>query len=133
MKKSYIALILILIMGVSVFAYWQYNRGPRDLSGSAPDHQLAAVDLFNAYAENEIVANELYLDRVIEVQGRVMEVSEGNPQTVVLETDDPIATIQCELAQGQEVSDILPGDIVNLKGQCAGYLMDIVLVKCVIR
>lgn len=131
MKKLVIAVLAIALIVGGIMAIKAYNAGPRDLSTESSDIEIDARALFDAFATDEANANAQYLDKVISVSGTVSDVRQGPPQTIDLETDDMLGLVSCEMAEPAE--DITPGQSVSIKGQCTGYLSDVILVKCIIE
>jgi hypothetical protein len=122
-------IILLFFAGLAIWWYfWEKPR--RDVKNEAAV-EIAAADLFKAFSENEQKANGLYLDKVIEVTGKVTEVknNQSGQQVVVLETTDPIFGVSCTLKTVDP--SLQAGAPVTLKGFCSGYLSDVVLRECV--
>lgn len=127
MKKILIG--IILVGGVaSVIIYRMYNKPHRDPSTES-SVQISATELFRSFENNETVANGLYLDKVIEVSGKIAEVSTNQEQfpVIVLETENPMFAVRCTMENPTTPAKV--GDAVTLKGICTGYLSDVIIVK----
>jgi hypothetical protein len=134
MKKFLFSFGLIGLIGVGVGLYI-YNKPHKDIKKSKPDFKIEASQLLAEFEENETEANTKYLDKLIEVEGTVREVSlddEGNV-SVILESENPLSGIICQLDDlaTHEKESFDPGEKVTFKGLCTGMLMDVVLVRCV--
>ena len=131
MKKWLIIIILIALIGGS-YGLYEYNRGPRDLSSEKADITMDASVLLTAFESDENAANTAYLDKVVKVSGTVLDLSAEGTPSVILDAGNPMSTVICELADSESNKELKIGDKVSIKGQCTGYLMDVVLVKSVI-
>lgn len=103
--KPLIALILI----ASAVAVYLWNKPHRDPAKESITARLGGEELRNAYNENKLKADSLYLDQVVLVNGMITEVK-GN--TILI--DDGIF---CQFEQ--EIQPI-EGRIV-IKGRVVGY------------
>jgi len=119
------------MIGGAFFIYL-YNKPHRNIAGATTDIKIQAGELYQKYSENEGEANELFLDKVIEVKGQVRAISQADHQTsIILDTDDEMFGIACTLnATPEELKDIQEGQNVAVKGLCVGMLSDVVLIKC---
>jgi hypothetical protein len=133
MRKLVVILIVgALLLGGVFYGLYEFNRKPASLTTKSIDISINASDLLLAFQENEEKANADYLDKVIGVSGTVGDiVNEGGVSSIYLETEDPMSSVICEMEQSP-VTGVSVGDEIILKGQCTGYLMDIVLIKSVI-
>jgi hypothetical protein len=132
-KKNLILLLLVLVLGVSWYAYRAYTEGPRDLSSASVDETMTAEELLTAFQTDEVKANAAYLDKIIAVEGRISSIDQGEPSSITLETGDMMSAVVCEMAPGQVIAELENGASVRIKGQCTGFLSDVILVKCVIE
>ena len=110
-----------------------YIIGPvQSLIKKAPEVQITALALMDAYVTNENSADDLYLDRIVQVSGEIREVQEQNGEiNVILDTGNPLSGVICEM-ESNKYKGLKSGQMVNIKGYCTGYLMDVVLTKCVV-
>ena len=138
MSLKKIILRTILLGGVAaiciylyVFVYSKYNH-------RNPSNETAIVvnlpDLVKAYQNNETVANTTYLDKVVQVEGKIasIETNQQQNKVVILQNpDDPFMTVSCTL-QKSASSLVSVGSTVKLKGICQGALTDVVLTEGVV-
>ncbi|MBK0402361.1 hypothetical protein I5M27_05155 [Adhaeribacter sp. BT258] len=135
-KKYYLIAAVLLLMLVAFGAYYQYNKPARNLANESADLSLPATELYRQFSENEAGANQQYLDKVIQVKGVLQNVSRGNDGSLnlTLDTGSPMGGVTCEIP-GTNIPEGLSlktGREMTVKGQCTGFLMDVVLVKCVV-
>jgi hypothetical protein len=134
-SKLIIVLLLVGVIGGGAIAWYMYEKPVKGLENVQPDVSIDGAALFTEFETDEIAANEKYLGKIVEVTGivRDKEVAEtGN--TIILGTANEMFGINCGLHQSQQAAfdKLKAGDLVTLKGECAGYLMDVVFVRCVI-
>ena len=132
--KKYIKYFLFAALVFAVIGYKIYNKPHKDIEAASSDVLIEAKALFLAFEHDEQKANEKYLDKIIEVSGTVKEVqNEGDDISVVLETEDMMFGVICQLDQlsKHKRTKFEVGETIKLKGICTGKLMDVVMVRCV--
>lgn len=132
--KSKRTIFLIAVLGIVVLifvAYKMYTKPHRSVERER-GIEVTAVQLFDAFAQNEAQANAKYLDKVMEVTGKVSEVGVNldKKPIIMLETNDMLFGIRCTMADS--LLTIEPGSTVTIKGICTGYLSDVVLTSGII-
>ncbi len=76
MKKGIvIALFIVLCLGVVSYLY--IYQGHRDVSSEKPEVTISALTLQTELVENPDASLEKYLDKVIEVSGKVTEMADS--------------------------------------------------------
>lgn len=137
MKKRYYVLALVVLLGViGAGAYFQYNKPARNLAEEKADLSVPATELYRQFSENEAQANQQYLDKVVLVKGTIKSFAPDNKGglNLALASGSEMGDVTCEFAPGSapEISTLKQGQPVTVKGQCTGYLTDVLLVKCVL-
>ena len=134
MKKIGLIFTALLLVSATVGVYL-YNKPHQDIQHAKADFHLPASALFEEFEADEAAANIKYLDKVVEVSGKIISVSEtdqGLP-SLTLDGGGEMFGVICQMDQHskhQEL-DFEEGDEVSLRGICTGKLMDVVLVRCV--
>jgi RecG-like helicase len=133
-KKILLALFVLGAAGAG-YGYYMYNKKPADIRTITANFELTAAALVADYNKDENAANLKYLDKVIDVKGKVAEVKVDNATgqaTVILDSGDPMAAVTCSFYNDEaaSVKSIAQGAEVVIKGKCTGKLMDVVLNKC---
>jgi len=128
-KLFWVAVVFGMIIGA--YGLYMYNLPSADVSSKKVDVSMEPRQLVAEYKKNESAANDAYLNKVVLVSGKVksIENKEGT-QNIFLEANDLLASVSCEMSSVEPA--IAVGDEVQIKGQCVGYLMDVVLTKCVL-
>lgn len=134
MKKTrFIILAVLVAVAIGAWYGWlQYDKPTPKATEAVTEITIEAPALMQAFQADEAAAGKIYNDKVVEVTGRVREVSSdsGGPATMYLETGDGLGVISCECAPGMQPKS--PGSEVTIKGFCAGYNMDVELKRCAI-
>lgn len=139
MKNTYYKLLGILVLMIFCavgVAFYMYNKPSVNVATSVPVYELSAKQLLSEFDTDEAKANTQYLENIIAVKGTVIEVAIEDQQGIItLEGDGMMANVICHVAltEVQNLSHLKQGDALTVKGICTGYLMDVVLVKCVIE
>ena len=133
--KHYVLALVALLSLVAIGAFWQYNKPTRDLTEEKADLSISSTDLYQQFSENETQANQQYLDKVVQVRGKLQTINrtEGG-LNLILDAGSEMGGVICEIPSANipEGLNLQTGRELAVKGQCTGFLMDVVLVKCVI-
>jgi hypothetical protein len=101
-------------------------------SASEAGIPVTAAELYAKYTSDQLLANQTYLNKVLQVSGQVLQVK-NTPyagQVVVLNTGDPMVGIACSLNMAEQTTrPVKPGEKITIKGICSGYLSDVVLTN----
>lgn len=134
MKKLLIAILILAVIG-GIVGYKMYNKPHTDIASTKPEITLTATELFNDFDQDEQMANEKYLGKIVEVSGTINQVNktDGEIVSVSLETGDLLAGMTCLLDEvdNSHRSDFSEGEDVTMRCICTGKLMDIELNRCV--
>ena len=126
--------VIVLLGIVVILGYRYYNNGLADLTKAKADFTISAEILFSEFSKNENYANEMYLDKVLEVKGEIQNINIDSDDilNITLKGDEMFGVI-CQLDPEKKyaVNGFEKGEYVSLKGMCTGMLMDVVLVRCV--
>ncbi|MBL0233464.1 MAG: hypothetical protein IPQ08_07340 [Chitinophagaceae bacterium] len=134
--------VLVLVGGVAIYIYKEYNRKVKDTASLKTDFSLTAKILVDEFEKNDSLAGRKYLDKVIEVGGQVKDISkEDNGFLTVSLGDSTYSTsIRCSVdsTHSKELQLVKQNQLVLLKGICTGFNRDellgsdVFLVRCVL-
>lgn len=131
-KRSIVAIgvmAMILVLAFS-YGYLQYNKPRRSASGSHTERIIDARTLFHDFQMNETQAGTKYLNKVIEVNGVVADIDSSGGNIAILLSTGTAGFINC--AMNSRLDGIRMNNEIRIKGKCAGYMMDVILVDCVV-
>lgn len=127
---KYIWLVVFVVVFVGTVSWLILFNNEIRLS-SKPDFIMEATDLIKAFESNESLANDVYLNKIISLSGIVESISEDSLEiTVYLKEKDAKSGIICSFDRDANISDIVKGVRIQIKGKCTGYLMDVIMNKC---
>lgn len=132
-KILLIGLILIIIS--LYFIINLYNKPFIDIEKSNPKIEITALEILNDYQADERLANEKYVDNLIQIKGEVADIKYENGTSVItLKGENDFSNIICRMLPeaNLEVLKLKKGAQIMVKGVCTGYLLDVVMVRCIL-
>ncbi|WP_298298519.1 hypothetical protein [Hydrotalea sp.] len=125
--KYFLILVVIIAIAATGFVVYVYNKPHRNVAKENAV-TLTAEQLYQAFKDNEQQANQLYLDKAIELIGQITQITTNQQgQTVIdFNTADSMVTINCTFKNKPD--RIKVGDSVHFKGICTGYIPDMNVV-----
>lgn len=128
-RKKIVSGLVFLVLAGGAGIYFSYAfifKEARSIASEAPDFGLSATKLLKEYSTNSQKADSLYLNKTIEITGRVTKETDS---AVVLEN-----SVFCLLSQKDKKA--LTTKQVTLKGKCIGYdelFQEVKLDQCTIN
>ncbi|MBL7923372.1 MAG: hypothetical protein JNL88_04150 [Bacteroidia bacterium] len=131
-KRILIVLLTLPVLAAGV-GYYMYNKPTESLKNMKVQVSMTSDALFTAFEQDETAANKAYLDKVVEVKGKIQSLnSDTSGVSVSLNTTSGMFGVICKFENKEtDINQYQVGQEVKLKGICTGYLMDVVLVRCV--
>lgn len=134
MKKITIYILIIGLLSIFI-GYTMYHKPHINVAKKPVDINITANTLLANFSSDETKANTKYLDKIIAAKGMVTNVEfNGEKVAISLQTKEDFGSVVCYLVKDEvkKSAAIKEGQEVILKGICTGFLMDVILVKCVI-
>jgi len=135
MKKSIrvIAVLVALVMG---FLVWKnfFSTGP-SMKNQKTEHKVSSVELYTAFDYDEETANAKYLNKIIEITGELIEIKNGEGDLPYLDLKtEGFGVIRCTMGSNslERLEGLTPGQSITIKGECIGYLLDILIIESII-
>jgi hypothetical protein len=138
MEKKYfrigVGLFLIIVIAV-IFGINRYNKPHTNVKSSHPSYVFTPKKLVDEFLQNEMAANKKYANQILQVEGSTYTIStlKGN-SIIIFKNAISKSNVICYL-QPEENNKILKlkkGQYITVKGICTGYLLDVVMVECVL-
>lgn len=131
LKIVIFVVFLLAIAGIGIGIYL-FNLKPKDLNKVKPDFTLTASDLFKYFEENEADATKRYVNKIIEISGEVRSAKPGENGSlnISLKTGNDFSSIICTFPGGSYPENVTEGSRITIRGECSGYLMDVLLNNC---
>lgn len=126
-KIVFLIVTLFIMASIGIYVYYGFLfKGARNIESERPTVTTSVINLINDYNSNQKKSDALYLNKTIEVNGKVTK-----------ETDDVVVlnnTVFCLLIQKKK--NKLLNSHLNVKGKCIGYdelFQEVKLDQCVIN
>ncbi|GAO43898.1 OB-fold protein [Flavihumibacter petaseus] len=133
-RKLLIVLAVGALVAVLTWGWVAYHQLRPSVATLQADTSLSANALFAAFSSDELAAGHHFMDKILEVQGIVQAVDTSSGQVALLLQTSGNGNINCLLRDKPDgnQSEFLNRQI-TIKGKCAGYLVDVSLVDCIIQ
>lgn len=134
--KTYIKVILFFVFFIAVSAIlaalYFFNLKHTDMSKAHPDFVITATALLKEFEDNETQASTRYINKIIEVEGTISSINtaKDNVLTISLKTESDLSSVICTFPAVADPSKFRAGDSITLRGECSGFLMDVLLNNC---
>ncbi|VXC11586.1 conserved hypothetical protein [Flavobacterium sp. 9R] len=128
-RKKTTTVIVALLLLASAGSYFYYGflfKEARNIESEKPTLSTSATNLMNAYNSNQEKSDALYLNKTIEVTGKVTKETDS---VVVLDN-----TVFCLFIQKKR--NKLLNSHLSIKGKCIGYdelFQEVKLDQCIIN
>lgn len=120
-------MILFAAVGVGLcYSIYEWNKPARDVNDEK-GIKISAVAIFDSFTNHEQAANLSFLNKAIEVSGKVLNVkkNQAGNTVVYLKSADPFFGVNCTFKQNP--GTITKGNNIVFKGICTGFLSDVIL------
>ena len=134
LKKIILGVLVLAILGAFI-AYKSYNKPHVNVANEKTDISVTADEILSNFSSEEAAANIKYLGKIVQVKGIVSMAEVANGKGIItLQTNDDFGSVLCHVTADEleYTKEIKGGQELVLKGICTGFLMDVILVKCII-
>ena len=134
--KTYVKVVLFFVFFIAVSlilaALYFYNLKHTDMSKAHPDFVITATALLKEFEDNETNASAKYVNKILEVEGIISSINtaKDNILTLSLKTESDLSSVICTFPAIADPSKFRAGDSIKLRGECSGFLMDVLLNNC---
>ncbi|MBO9199220.1 MULTISPECIES: OB-fold protein [Niastella] len=124
-KRIIIGGILLVIVLVAVYGWYQYTRTVQGLTNVRADFSVNATELINEFVSSEDAANKKYLNKILAVKGMVKNV-EAAQYTIVLGDTSDMSSVRCVLDSSANTTAgaLQKGALITIKGAITGFNKD---------
>jgi hypothetical protein len=132
--KIALFVVFFLALGGIFTGLYLYNLKAKDLQKYKPDFVTSPTELQKAFEADEKAASAKYINKIIEVSGEIATVKKGekNTMNVSLKTGSDLSSVICTFPVVPDTTKLKAGNQVTVRGECSGYLMDVLLNNCVV-
>jgi hypothetical protein len=134
--KTYVKVALFFVTFIALAAIlaalYFYNLKATDMSKAKPDFLVTASALQKAFEDDETKASVSYINKILEVTGIIASVkpAENSVVSISLVTESDLSSVICTFPAINDPSIFRVGDQITLRGECSGFLMDVLLNNC---
>lgn len=145
-QKKIVSIVMILLLVAAIggwYTYSEYNRPLASMTETKAEITINAIDLISAFEKDPINSNQLYIDKIIEVEGVLKESTADDLglYTLSLGEESEMSSVRCSVdsISTAAAAQLKKGDFVKIKGVCSGFTpdellgSDVTLVRCAIN
>lgn len=136
--KPYIKIALFVVLFIAVSAIlvglYLFNMKHTNMAKAKPDFVVTASSLQKEFEDNEIIASSKYIKKILEVTGTIVSITpaDSNNINISLKTGNDISSVICTFQAIANLSTLKNGDEISIRGECSGFLMDVLLNNCAV-
>jgi len=136
--KLWVKIALFAVLIIVITAIWiglhMFNLKHTDTAKAKPDFVVTATVLQKEFEDNEGTASSKYINKIIEVNGTIASVTlaDSTHLNIALKTGSDMSTVICTFQNLTDPSKYKSGEEITLRGECSGFLMDVLLKNCAI-
>jgi hypothetical protein len=125
------AVLVIVITAISVGLH-KFNLKHPDTAKAKPDFVVAATMLQKEFEDNEGTASSKYINKILEVNGTIASVTSADSThlNIALKTGSDMSSVICSFQNITDPSKYKTGEEITLRGECSGFLLDVLLKNC---
>ncbi len=135
LKKRHKIIIVVCLLSIGlIFILKTVNRGVGDTTKIEASETFTTNELLSEFQQQQEKL-EAYIEKAIEIEGEIKEITfQDGKYSLILKGDSDKTYILCEMQinQNNEIVKLHAGQDIKLKGILKGFLMDIILLHCVI-
>jgi len=134
--KTYVKVALFFVTFIAIAAIlaalYFYNLKSTDMAKAKPDFIVTASALQKAFEGDETKASVTYINKILEVTGKIASVkpAENHVVSISLVTESDLSSVICTFPSIGDPSVFKVGNEITVRGECSGFLMDVLLNNC---
>lgn len=146
-KKWWFWVIIVIIVIGAIGSNGSKDKDVQQASGSKQEDkkqaekkeeiietiEISADDLYSAYKENEVAADQKYKNKMLEISGTVNSIGKDITDTIyiTLETGELLNSVQCYFknSEADAVASLSKGQEITVIGKCTGLTLTNVMIK----
>lgn len=111
--------MVLVALGALFVIYRIYNKPHKDISSAKVDYEIHLSALIDEFDENIEQANKKYTDKVLMIEGNMMEIQNGDHVHLFL-TDGGMGIANCEMLDSS-TDYFKEGESIKIKGLFVGF------------
>ncbi len=132
--KTHIFFLIIIGLGI-FYATNKYNKVTANTSLLKTEIELDTNSFIELVNKNKNGLSSKLIEKTIQIEGVVKDVTNrNNVRSIVLLADKDSSPVVCQMQSNQTetISNVKVGDTIVVKGIYKGFLLDPILLYCVI-
>lgn len=137
-SNSYIKIGIFIGISIAcaIGVYYVFNTKGVDTRKAKTEISITTHELFENFNNEKEASFSQYIDKAFEIKGTLYKVTrKGEKYSLLLrgkQIDNRLVLCEMEVNQGPIVESLKIGDEVKVKGILKGFLMDAILLNCII-
>ena len=142
-KKNILLAVLLIVLAGAIYIRREYTRTNANVVEVESAYRVDANELIKEFNNNDSLANEKYVGKVISVRGLVknLQQDENGYYTLSLGDSTGLSSVRCSIDSMYtgKAASLKPGSIITVKGNCTGYNedellgLDVIINRCFIE
>ncbi len=113
MKKKVI-ILLFVILAVSIGIYFYAYKEHRNIADETSEYVISVKNFEKDFAENDSLANLKYLDKTVDIKGKITAIEPENKALII---DEKVFATFNDVFP----NDLTVGKVLTVKGRFVGY------------
>jgi hypothetical protein len=136
MKKYKIVILLVFVLFVvaaGIYGYFLFNKPHRDILKAKVDYTITSSELLSEFEANSTIATQKYDGKILLVSGKIESINSSDSiASLQLSGNGSFLGVNCSFnSEGaRSLKEIKLGDEIQVKGECKGYIEDVILNNC---
>lgn len=123
-----ILFLIAIIIGIKT-----YNKPHTDVAKTAANFKLSSNDLLDEFILDETSADKKFANKIVEITGVVQNVSTAKGKGIItLKGQEANVVCQLNESENKNLFQLKKGQNIVIKGQCSGFLMDVMMINCIL-
>lgn len=124
--------VLVIVITAICVGLNKFNLKHPDTAKAKPDFVVTATMLQKEFEDNEGTASSKYINKILEVNGTIASVTPADSThlNIALKTRSDISSVICSFQNITDPSKYKTGEEITLRGECSGFLLDVLLKNC---
>ncbi len=135
--NTIIKISALSIIGIAcvIGGYYIFNFRGIDIRSVNTEVRITTNELFKDFNSEKETSFNQYIEKAIEIKGTLYQVThKGDTYSLLLRGENLESLVLCEMQKDQApiVKTLTIGDQVKVKGILKGFLMDAIVLNCII-
>lgn len=133
-KKMYAIVGAVLLLVVASISLYYMGAEQKDTQSVRTQATLTSQELFLQLQQEKNAELALYIEKAIEVKGSIIDITYRNGvYSIILDgTNDRHIICEMQRDQNPEILKFKKGEEIVIKGILKGFLVDAILLNCIV-